>query len=144
MIGWDDIAPARLLPTTIVQHWRPAASHVAAARGVKVIVSPASKRYLDMKYDRTTVLGTQLGGGDRGAHGVRLGSGERLASHPPEAILGVEAPLWTETWRRWRTSSTWRSRGCRLSLKSAGRRRRRESGRTSAGGSPLTGRGGRR
>src|SRR6185295_11809634 len=23
MIGWDEVAPARLLPTTLVQHWRP-------------------------------------------------------------------------------------------------------------------------
>ena len=61
-IGWDDVAPATLLPTTVVQHWRPEASHVAAAKSNKLIVSPASKSYLDMKYDKTTVLGLNWAG----------------------------------------------------------------------------------
>ena len=34
MIGWDEIAPAELLPTTIVQHWRPdGAPTQAVAKG---------------------------------------------------------------------------------------------------------------
>jgi len=97
MIGWGDIAPARLLPTTIVQHWRPEASHVAAARGVKFIVSPASKSYLDMKYDKTTVLGLSWAGEIEVRTAYDWDPVSVLASHPAEAILGVEAPLWTET-----------------------------------------------
>ena len=97
MVGWGDIAPARLLPTTIVQHWRPEASHVAAARGVKFIVSPASKSYLDMKYDKTTALGLNWAGEIEVRTAYDWDPVSVLASHPEEAILGVEAPIWTET-----------------------------------------------
>ena len=97
MVGWGDIAPARLLPTTIVQHWRPEVSHVAAAKGVKFIVSPASKSYLDHKYDKTTVLGLNWAGEIEVRTAYEWDPIEMLSSHPPEAILGVEAPLWTET-----------------------------------------------
>jgi hexosaminidase len=97
MVGWGDIAPARLLPTTIVQHWRPEASHVAAAKGVKFIVSPASKSYLDHKYDKTTVLGLNWAGEIELRTAYEWDPVDMLSAHPAEAILGVEAPLWTET-----------------------------------------------
>jgi hexosaminidase len=97
MVGWGDIAPARLSPTTIVQHWRPEASHVAAATGVKFIVSPASKSYLDMKYDKTTVLGLNWAGEVEVRTAYDWDPASVLASQPAEAILGVEAPIWTET-----------------------------------------------
>jgi hexosaminidase len=97
MVGWGEIAPARLSPTTIVQHWRPEASRVAAAKGVKVIVSPASKSYLDMKYDKTTALGLNWAGEIEVRTAYDWDPASVLASYPVEAILGVEAPLWTET-----------------------------------------------
>jgi hexosaminidase len=97
MIGWGDIAPARLLPTTIVQHWRPEASHVAAAKGAKFIMSPASKSYLDHKYDKTTVLGLNWAGEIEVRTAYEWDPVSELAAHPPESIIGVEAPLWTET-----------------------------------------------
>jgi hexosaminidase len=97
MVGWGDIAPARLLPSTIVQHWRPEAAHVAAAKGVKFIVSPASKSYLDMKYDKATVLGLNWAGEIEVRTAYEWDPISVLSAHPAEAILGVEAPLWTET-----------------------------------------------
>jgi hexosaminidase len=97
MVGWGDIAPARLLATTIVQHWRPEASHVAAAKGVKFIVSPASKSYLDHKYDKSTVLGLNWAGEIELRTAYEWDPVDMLSSHPAEAILGVEAPLWSET-----------------------------------------------
>jgi hexosaminidase len=97
VVGWGDIAPATLLPTTIVQHWKPEASHVAAAKGAKLIVSPASKSYLDMKYDKTTVLGLNWAGEIEVRTAYDWDPVSALASHPPENIIGIEAPLWTET-----------------------------------------------
>jgi hexosaminidase len=97
MIGWGDIAPVRLSPATIVQHWRPEASHVAAAKGAKFIVSPASKSYLDMKYDKGTVLGLNWAGEIEVRTAYDWDPVKELSAHPAEAILGVEAPLWTET-----------------------------------------------
>jgi hexosaminidase len=97
VVGWGDIAPATLLPTTIVQHWRPEASHVAAAKGAPLIVSPASKSYLDMKYDKTTVLGLDWAGQIEVRTAFDWDPVSALAGHPPDRILGIEAPLWTET-----------------------------------------------
>jgi hexosaminidase len=97
VVGWGDIAPATLLPTTIVQHWRPEASHVDAAKGNKLIVSPASKSYLDMKYDKTTALGLNWAGEIEVRTAYDWDPVSSLASHRAERIVGIEAPLWTET-----------------------------------------------
>ena len=37
MIGWDEIAAAKLLPTSIVQHWRPDASAASLQRAAALI-----------------------------------------------------------------------------------------------------------
>ena len=96
-IGWDDVAPATLLPTTVVQHWRPEASHVAAAKSNKLIVSPASKSYLDMKYDKTTVLGLNWAGEIEVRTAYDWDPVNSVPSPQAGNIVGIEAPLWTET-----------------------------------------------
>jgi hexosaminidase len=97
MIGWGEIAPANLAPTTIVQHWKADSAHLHAARGGKVIVSPASQVYLDMKYDSATMLGLKWAGyvEVRDAYGWEPST--LLPGVPESALLGVEAPLWSET-----------------------------------------------
>jgi hexosaminidase len=102
MVGWTEIAPAALHPTTLVQHWRPgeiwsARMQDAVARGARVVMSPAPNVYLDMKYDSTTVPGLAWAGyiDVRTSYAwdpasVIDGVGER-------SIAGVEAPLWSET-----------------------------------------------
>ena len=98
MIGWDEIAPAQLLPTSVVQHWRPKTTpKEAVARGAKVIMSPADRTYLDMKYETSTPIGLAWAAliGVQRAYDWDPAT---LAEGVPEsAILGVEAPLWTET-----------------------------------------------
>lgn len=97
MIGWGEIAPAQLSPTTIVQHWKRDSSDVHAARGGKVIMSPAARIYLDMKYDSTTTLGLAWAG----LNGVRTAydwdPAAYIAGVGESSVLGVEAPLWSET-----------------------------------------------
>jgi hexosaminidase len=98
MIGWDEIAPARLHPTSIVQHWRPDATpKEAVARGSKIILSPANKVYLDMKYSAETVLGLSWAGLVPVRVGYDWDPATLVAGVPESAILGVEAPLWSET-----------------------------------------------
>ena len=97
VVGWGDIAPATLLPTTIVQHWRPEASHVEAAKGARLIVSPASKSYLDMKYDKTTILGLNWAGEIEVRTAYDWDPASSVGSLPADNIVGIEAPLWTET-----------------------------------------------
>ena len=98
MIGWDEIAPAQLLPTSIVQHWRPKTTlKEAVANGAKVIVSVANKAYLDMKYDRTTAIGLTWAGVVDVRDAYDWDPAEITDGVPESALLGVEAPLWSET-----------------------------------------------
>lgn len=94
-IGWDEIIHSTLQPATIVQYWRPDASMTPPA-GTRLILSPANRFYLDMKYDASTVLGLDWAGQvdvdvpytwDPAAH-LKVDASQ---------ILGVEAPIWSET-----------------------------------------------
>ena len=57
MVGWEEVAKARLRPTSIVQQWKGDSAILAIQYGSKLILSPATKAYIDMKYTATTELG---------------------------------------------------------------------------------------
>ena len=97
MIGWGEIAPANLPPSVIVQHWRRDSVHLAVARGSRVILSPSSRIYLDMKYDASTPIGLRWAGLVDVRHAYDWEPATWLEGVPEHAILGVEAPLWAET-----------------------------------------------
>jgi hexosaminidase len=105
MVGWEEVGRAKLRPTSIVQHWnldatKSALSRRAVGRGAKVIMSPAAHAYLDMKYDPATQLGLHWAGytGVRDAYSWE--PGRQVAGVRTRDVLGVEAPLWSETVRR--------------------------------------------
>jgi hexosaminidase len=94
-IAWDEIAHAPIGPKTVVQYWRPDAS-MAPPAGTALILSPANRIYLDMKYDASTVLGLDWAG----KVDVEVPYEWDPAKHLNVAesqILGVEAPIWSET-----------------------------------------------
>ncbi|MEZ5291440.1 MAG: beta-N-acetylhexosaminidase [Vicinamibacterales bacterium] len=97
MIGWDEIGAARLRETTVVQHWRPKTTAAAAvAKGAKVVVSIADRAYIDMKPDPATPIGQTWAA----VIDVRTAydwDPVATAGVPAQAVLGVEAPLWSET-----------------------------------------------
>jgi hexosaminidase len=98
MIGWGEIGPANLDTSTIVQQWRPNASpRQAVERGNKVILSPANKIYLDMKYDSTTRLGLTWAGVREIWDAYNWDPATLFTGVTEDAILGVEGPLWSET-----------------------------------------------
>jgi hexosaminidase len=97
MIGWDEVAVATLLPTSIVQHWRPDAAHGELARAPHLILSPANRTYLDMKYDRDTALGLSWAGLVPIKTAYDWDPATLVPEIAPAAILGVEAALWSET-----------------------------------------------
>ena len=98
MIGWDEIAPARLAPGSIVQHWRPDGSLAPAVKqGAKIIMSPANKTYLDMKYHPETVLGLTWAAYIDVDDAYTWDPARVSRDVPESAIVGVEAPLWSET-----------------------------------------------
>jgi hexosaminidase len=96
VVGWGDIAPANLLRTAIVQQWSAESVAPHVARGGSVVVSTAKRAYLDMKYDATTLLGLRWAGlvEVRDAYDWNPAI---VAGVPDSAVLGVEAPLWSET-----------------------------------------------
>lgn len=97
MIGWEEVAHAALLPTSVVQSWKSAAAVEAVRKHAKVIMSPASRTYLDMKYDAATPLGLSWAGLIEVQHAYEWDPAAILEGVGEADILGVEAPLWTET-----------------------------------------------
>jgi hexosaminidase len=99
VVGWEEIAQARLLPDSIVQHWNLDAGMAAQAvsQGVRVIMSPADKAYLDMKYQATTTLGNDWAGYITLETGYSWDPAALIDGITEKNILGVEAPLWSET-----------------------------------------------
>lgn len=96
MIGWDEIAAATLSSSSIVQHWRPKIPESLAAVK-RLIMSPANRTYLDMKYDETTTLGLTWAGLVDVRAALEWDPDRVIAGVAPGAVLGVEAPLWSET-----------------------------------------------
>jgi len=98
MIGWDEIANARVSKSSLVQAW---ANEENAGKGVaqgnKLIMSPASRTYLDMKYDSTTQLGLKWAGYIEVDHAYNWDPDTVFTNIGADQILGVECPLWTET-----------------------------------------------
>ncbi len=97
MIGWDEIAAARLAPTSIVQHWRPDAPPALIAGAPTVVLSPANRTYLDMKYDASTALGLAWAGFIDVRKAYDWDPGSHVPGLAVDRVLGVEAPLWSET-----------------------------------------------
>jgi hexosaminidase len=96
VIGWDEIAHAKLLPKTIVQYWRPDAS-IKTPASTRLVLSPANKVYLDMKYDAGTVLGLNWAGNVDVSVPYEWNPATHLPTVQESAILGIEAPIWSET-----------------------------------------------
>ncbi|HEV8569126.1 MAG TPA: family 20 glycosylhydrolase, partial [Actinoplanes sp.] len=102
--GWNEIAKAPAASTAVAQYWDTATTNptvaAAAARGTKVVMSPANKAYLDMKYDANTPLGLDWAGFIEVRTAYDWDPGTLVTGVPESAVLGVEAPLWSETLRK--------------------------------------------
>ncbi|HKY55124.1 MAG TPA: beta-N-acetylhexosaminidase [Anaerolineales bacterium] len=96
-IGWNEIGEAQLLPGTIVQQWAGAGYQNAKKQGAKFILSPANKVYLDMKYDAATPLGLDWAGLISVKDAYNWEPSSYIEGLEESDILGLEAPLWTET-----------------------------------------------
>ena len=98
VIGWEEIAQSPLLPTSIVQHWNLDASFApqAVQEGAKVIMSPADRTYLDMKYDDSTSIGQNWAGTISLEKAYNWDPANLVGGITEKDILGVEAPLWSE------------------------------------------------
>lgn len=98
VIGWDEIANAKLKPNAVAQHWANIKNaKEAVSQGAKILMSPASKTYLDMKYDSSTVLGLHWAGYIEADTAYIWDPATMIPGVTADNILGIEAPLWTET-----------------------------------------------
>ena len=96
-IGWAEIGEAELDSRTIAQQWFGAGYQGAKAQGCRIILSPADKTYLDMKYDADCPLGLDWVGLISVKDSYDWEPGSYIANLEESDILGLEAPLWTET-----------------------------------------------
>src|SRR6266545_3495435 len=101
VIGWHQIGAAQHSPNRVVQYWGTSTSDSkvsnAVSQGARVVMSPANKAYLDMKYNPQTPLGLSWAGYIEVQTAYEWNPGAYLSGVPASAVLGVEAPLWTET-----------------------------------------------
>lgn len=98
MIGWDEIVHADIDTTAIAQFWsNEKNAKLAVEKGMKVILSPGKKAYLDMKYDSLSKYGLHWAGYIP-VDTAYIWTPERYVNGiHKDHILGVEAPLWSET-----------------------------------------------
>jgi len=97
MIGWDEIAQADIDSSSISQFWSSKKNAMSAvAKGMKIIMSPAKKAYLDMQYDTLSKHGLHWAAYIP-TDTAYVWTPEAYEGIPLENILGVEAPLWSET-----------------------------------------------
>ncbi|SEO05267.1 beta-N-acetylhexosaminidase [Actinacidiphila rubida] len=100
-VGWHDVTKAPLQPSTVAQFWGTTTTDTnvaaAAANGTKVVMSPANKAYLDMKYTHKTKLGQTWAGLIEVNTAYGWDPGAYLSGVTGSSVLGVEGPLWTET-----------------------------------------------
>jgi hexosaminidase len=98
VMGWDEISLSELNPKSIAHYWANAENATrAVSQGAKILMSPATRTYIDMKYDSTTVLGQHWAGYVEVDSSYIWEPSTLVPGIGKDQILGVEAPLWTET-----------------------------------------------
>ena len=98
MVGWEEVARARLRRTSVAQHWHDAGlARRAVEQGAKVVLSPATRAYLDMKYTAATPIGLEWAGTTSVRDAYDWDPATLLEGIAERDVLGVEAALWSET-----------------------------------------------
>ena len=102
LMGWADIAQAQLHSSSVAEYWnfkdKGATMRAAVSQGVKVVAAPANHAYLDQKYDPNFPLGLDWAG-DISVEAAYSWDPTDGGIATDSDLLGVEAPLWSETVR---------------------------------------------
>ena len=92
-IGWDPIDTSpEINSSVILQNWKDS-NEAARKKNMKMIISIASKAYLDMKYNESTPYGSDWAGYIPVETAYNW---DPTDFAPKNLVLGIEAPLWTE------------------------------------------------
>ncbi|MEU4483060.1 family 20 glycosylhydrolase [Micromonospora sp. NPDC023966] len=101
VVGWHQLAPAGHVDGRVLQWWGTNGDDPETAeavrRGARLILSPGNRVYLDMKYTADTPIGHDWAGLIDVRRAYDWDPGTHLTGVPADAVLGVEAPLWTES-----------------------------------------------
>ncbi|WP_425487253.1 family 20 glycosylhydrolase [Micromonospora maritima] len=101
VVGWHQLAPTEHVDGRVLQWWGTNGDDPdtaeAVRRGARVILSPGNHAYLDMKYAPDTPIGHDWAGLIDVRRAYEWDPGSHVQGVPAEAVLGVEAPLWTES-----------------------------------------------
>ncbi|WP_189036593.1 beta-N-acetylhexosaminidase [Streptomyces daqingensis] len=103
VIGWHQLAEAEPAEGAVVQYWGTSGAAdepevvEAARKGTRLILSPANRAYLDMQYNEDTPLGLHWAGYVEAQQSYDWDPGSYIEGAPEDAVMGVEAPLWSET-----------------------------------------------
>ncbi|MGW0997587.1 beta-N-acetylhexosaminidase [Streptomyces sp. NPDC002520] len=105
VIGWHQLTGATPAKGALAQYWgldgtsadEKAQVAKAARNGTGLILSPADRVYLDMKYTKDTPLGLDWAGLVEVKRSYDWNPGAYLPGAPASAVKGVEAPMWSET-----------------------------------------------
>lgn len=105
MIGWEETAQIDdFSPLSVAQHWNRGDSFapLAVQKGAKVLMSPCERAYFDIKYSPVPGrsppgLGLSWCGYDSVQHSYSWDPAAYVDGVGEGDIIGVEAPLWTET-----------------------------------------------
>ncbi|MER7005787.1 family 20 glycosylhydrolase [Dactylosporangium sp. NPDC000555] len=100
VVGWHQIGAADREPGRIAQYWGNLPDpdddmRAALAQGDRILLTPANRVYLDMKYDAGTRIGLDWAGHITVRTAYDWDPATLLPGRPD--IIGIEAPLWTET-----------------------------------------------
>ena len=98
VIGWDEIALSTLVPNSVAQHWANVKNaNLAVNQGAKILMSPATKAYVDMQYNKETPLGLHWAAYIEVDSAYIWDPATLAPGIDREKIIGIEAPLWSET-----------------------------------------------
>ncbi|MFS4108928.1 beta-N-acetylhexosaminidase [Streptomyces sp. PD-S100-1] len=105
VIGWHQLTGATPAKGALAQYWGLDSTSAAekeqvaraARNGTGLILSPADRVYLDMKYTKDTPLGLAWAGYVEVRRSYDWDPATYLPGAPASAVRGVEAPLWSET-----------------------------------------------
>jgi hexosaminidase len=105
LMGWEQVSAAPLRRDSIAQYWTPASgsdpaadnARAAVRQGVKLVMSPANRVYLDMKYTEATPLGQDWAGLVEVRDSYEWDPATLVDGVTERDVAGVEAPVWSET-----------------------------------------------
>ncbi|MFF9806139.1 beta-N-acetylhexosaminidase [Streptomyces coeruleorubidus] len=105
VVGWHQLTGATPAKGALAQYWgldstsaeEKAQVAKAAQSGTGLVLSPADRVYLDMKYTKDTPLGLSWAGFVEVRRSYDWDPGAYLPGVPAGAVRGVEAPMWSET-----------------------------------------------